>query len=338
MAHLINFDEKKGTHSFVSHSEKAWHGLGQTVQNAMTAAEAIELANLDYEVGKTTIHAAIAGAPATEDSPEHLVKIEDKFATYRMDNKVALGIVGGRYEIVQNRDSFGFFDAIIDSGEAIFETAGALGKGERIFVTAKLPEDMLVGGEECNKYIILTNSHDGTSSIIAGFTTVRIVCNNTLQAALKGLTNKVLIEHRTGAKERLAEAYKVMNIGSKYMDEVSEIFNQMAKTPITDENLQNYITQVMQPEYKALKSEEENEKISTRFINQVSSIYDFALSHPTQQTNAARGTVWGAYNSISGHYNYIQKYKNEEQKFTSQMFGNANTKITKGFQKALELI
>jgi phage/plasmid-like protein (TIGR03299 family) len=338
MAHLINFDEKKGTHSFVSHSEKAWHGLGQTVQNAMTAAEAIELANLDYEVGKTTIHAAIAGAPATEDSPEHLVKIEDKFATYRVDNKVALGIVGGRYEIVQNRDAFGFFDAIIDSGEAIFETAGALGKGERIFVTAKLPEDMLVGGEECNKYIILTNSHDGTSSIIAGFTSVRIVCNNTLQAALKGLTNKVLIEHRTGAKERLAEAYKVMNIGSKYMDEVSEIFNRMAKTPITDENLQNYITQVMQPEYKALKSEEENEKISTRFINQVSSIYDFALSHPTQQTNAARGTVWGAYNSISGNYNYIQKYKNEEQKFTSQMFGNANTKITKGFQKALELI
>jgi phage/plasmid-like protein (TIGR03299 family) len=338
MAHLINFDEKKGTHSFVSHSEKAWHGLGQTVQNAMTAAEAIELANLDYEVGKTTIHAAIAGAPATEDSPEHLVKIEDKFATYRVDNKVALGIVGGRYEIVQNRDAFGFFDAIIDSGEAIFETAGALGKGERIFVTAKLPEDMLVGGEECNKYIILTNSHDGTSSIIAGFTSVRIVCNNTLQAALKGLTNKVLIEHRTGAKERLAEAYKVMNIGSKYMDEVSEIFNRMAKTPITDENLQNYITQVMQPEYKALKSEEENEKISTRFINQVSSIYDFALSHPTQQTNATRGTVWGAYNSISGNYNYIQKYKNEEQKFTSQMFGNANTKITKGFQKALELI
>jgi hypothetical protein len=129
-----------------------------------------------------------------------------------------------------------------------------------------------------------------------------------------------------------------MNIGSKYMDEVSEIFNRMAKTPITDENLQNYITQVMQPEYKALKSEEENEKISTRFINQVSSIYDFALSHPTQQTNATRGTVWGAYNSISGNYNYIQKYKNEEQKFTSQMFGNANTKITKGFQKALELI
>lgn len=338
MAHQINFNEKSGTHSFASHSEIAWHGLGQIVDKAMTASEAIQLANLDYEVGKTTIHAAIAGAPITVDSLENMAKIQDKFATYRADTKVPLGIVGSRYEIVQNKDAFAFFDSIIDNGEAIFETAGVLGNGERIFVTAKLPEDMLVAGEPCNKYIILTNSHDGTSSIIAGFTTVRIVCNNTLQAALKDLTNKVLIQHRTGAKDRLGEAYKVMNIASKYMTEVNEVFNQMARTPITDEALQKYIIDVMQPEYKALKSKEEAEKISTRFKNQVTSIYDFAMSHPTQQTDASRGTVWGAYNSISGYYNYIQKYKDDEQKFISQMFGNANNRITKAFEKTLELI
>jgi phage/plasmid-like protein (TIGR03299 family) len=334
MAHQINFNEKKGNYSFASNSEKAWHGLGQVVEKAMTASEAIEQANLDYEVEKTTIHARIS----SEDGMELYQPFEDKFATYRKDTHDTLGIVGGRYEIVQNKDAFGFFDAIIDSGEAIFETAGALGKGERIFVTAKLPEDMLVAGEECNKYIILTNSHDGTSSIIAGFTSVRVVCNNTLQAALRDLTNKVLIQHRVGAKERLAEAYKVMNIGSKYMNEVQEVFNEMAKTKVSDEQLQNYIIKVMKPEYKSLKSAEEEEKISTRFKNQVSSIYEFALSHPTQQTNATKGTLWGAYNAISGYYNYIQKYKNEEQKFTSQMFGNANNKIIKAFNEAVDII
>jgi hypothetical protein len=167
---------------------------------------------------------------------------------------------------------------------------------------------------------------------------VRVVCNNTLQAALKDLTNKVLIQHRVGAKERLAEAYKVMNIGSKYMNEVQEVFNEMAKTKVTDEQLQDYIIKVMKPEYKSLKSAEEEEKISTRFKNQVSSIYEFALSHPTQQTNATRGTLWGAYNAISGYYNYIQNYKNEEQKFTSQMFGNANNKIIKAFNEAVHII
>jgi len=332
MAHLINFDERKGTYAFASNAEKAWHGLGQVVEEAMTAEQAIELANLDYEVKKTTLHAAIEEASVDGG----FVKINDKFATYRADTAKPLGIVGSRYEIVQNKDAFAFFDAIIDSGEAIFETAGALGDGERIFVTAKLPDDMLVNGEVCNKYIILTNSHDGTSSIVAGFTSIRVVCNNTLQAAMRDLTNKVLIQHRVGAKERLQEAYKVMGIASKYMSEVNDAFNLMAKTSIEDAQLKQFITDIMMPEYK-LKNEEEQEKLSTRFINQVTSIYDFALSHPTQQTDAARGTVWGAYNSISGYYNYIQKYKNDEQKFVSQMFGNANNKITKAFNRALEL-
>lgn len=325
MAHMIEFNESKKTHSFVSHGEKAWHGLGKIVDNAMTAAQCIEYANMDYEVALHPNYTCLDG--------EYLLK-EGEFSTVRMDTKEPLGTVKARYEIVQNRDAFGFFDSIVEAGEAIFETAGVLGKGERIFVTAKLPEDFLVKGEPCNKYLILTNSHDGSSSIIAGFTAVRIVCNNTLQAALRGLTNKICIEHRAGAQERLQEAYKVMQIASKYMDDVNQIFNQMAETRIQDDQLRNYIMDVMKPVYK---NKEEEEKISTRFQNQVNSIYEFALSHPTQQTEAAKGTVWGAYNSISGYFTHICKFKNEEQRFNSQMFGNANNKILKGFQKAAEL-
>jgi phage/plasmid-like protein (TIGR03299 family) len=292
----------------------------------MTSEEAIKLANLDYEVAKTSIHAKII------KETDNWAEFKDRFATYRTDTNQPLGIVGGRYEIVQNREAFGFFDAIIDKGEAIFETAGVLDNGKRIFVTAKLPEDMLVGGEECKKYIILTNSHDGSSSIVAGFTTVRIVCNNTLQAALKGLSNRVLIEHRTGARERLSEAHKVMGIGSIYMDEVNKAFNQMAATSISDENLKLYITDVMKPEYKI------DDEFSTMLKNQINSIYEFALSHPTQITNEARGTVWGAYNCISGHDNYLKRYFSQEVKFKSQLLGgNGEKKNIKAFGKALEL-
>ena len=122
------------------------------------------------------------------------------------------------------------------------------------------------------------------------------------------------------------------------MVEVEEVFNGMAKAKCDDEKLKKYIQEVMKPEYKVVLSEEEQDKMSTRFKNQVDSIYSFALSHPTQITNATRGTVWGAYNAISGYYNYIAKFKSSEDKFSSQMFGNGHNKIQKGFAKALELI
>lgn len=328
MAHKINYNEFKGTHSFAAYGEKAWHGLGQIVDKAMTAAEAISLANLDYEVAKCPMQGLITTPTGNITSP-----YENRQFTYRTDNNDLLGIVSDKYEIVQNKDGFKFFDAIIDEGEAIFETAGALGKGEQIFITAKLPEDMLVAGEPCNKYIILTNSHDGSSSIIAAITSVRIVCSNTLQAALGNCSNRVSIQHKIGAKERVSEAHKLMNITSKYMTEVNEIFNQMAKTKIGDEQLKKIVEDVMRPkDYDPSKEE------SSIFKNKVKSITDFAYMHPTQTTEAAQGTVWGAYNAISGYYNHICEYKTPEHKMKSQLFGRANTSILKAFDNCLTLL
>ncbi len=340
MAHEIHFDETTKTHSFASHKEVAWHGLGQIVTEAMIAEQAIKLANLDYEVDKTSVCAAIPVAKMEGDQMVGGIiypEFENRFATYRTDTNVPLGQVGTIYEIVQNKDAFGFFDAIIDSGEAIFETAGALGKGERIFVTAKLPDDILVNGDPCNKYIVLTNSHNGTSSIIAGFTNVRVVCANTLQAAMSGLQNKVSIQHRAGAKEKIAEAYKVMNIASKYMSEVEGIFTQMANTPLNDTKLRTYITDVMKNDIKT-DNPEDMAKISTQLKNKVDSIFAFALGHETQDTKATRGTVYGAYNAISGYYSHIARFKTQEDKMKCQLFGIGEKKITKGFQKAYELI
>lgn len=334
MAHNLNFNKKTGTYSFASHAEKAWHGLGQVVKNVMTWQEAMELANMNYEVNKSQACIMI-------ETPSGIVfpEFKDRFGTYRTDTNDLLGMVSDRYEIVQNKDAFTFFDSIIDAGEAIFETAGVLGNGEKIFVTAKLPEDMLVNGEVCEKYIILTSSHDGTSGIIAGLTTVRIVCNNTLQAALSSLSNKVSIRHTMGAKERLSEAYKVMGIASIYMTEVESIFNKMANVGLEKGKLKEYIFDVMKPEYVPVTAtEEEQVKISANLINKVDSIFDFAMNHPTQNTAAAGGTVWGAYNAISGYYNFIKEYKTDEQKFTNQMFGNDSKKIAKAFDKALQLI
>ena len=325
MAHKLN--ETNGKVSFAARGEKAWHGLGQYVSEAMTSEQAIELGGLNYTVEKRPLY-----APGWEGT---MVEAEGHYGNVRTDTNEILGIVKGRYKIVQNKDAFGFFDAIIDQGEAIFETAGALGKGERIFVTAKLPEDMLVHGERVEKYIMLTNSHDGTSTIIAGFTPIRVVCNNTLTAALKNLDNKVSISHTASAESRLKEASRVMGIASKYMDEVNMTFESMTTRRLSDLEMKYFIETVMKNGVKEDKSDKE---ASTRMKNLVDQVYSFAITHPTQTTEAAYRTLWGAYNGISGYYNFLKDYRNADQKMKDMNYGYANDKIAKAFDQAVVML
>lgn len=325
MAHKLN--ENNGRVSFAARGEKAWHGLGQYVSEAMTSEQAIELGGLNYTVEKRPLYAP--GWAGT------MVEAEGHYGNVRTDTNEILGIVKGRYQIVQNKDAFGFFDAIIDQGEAIFETAGALGKGERIFVTAKLPDDMLVRGEKVEKYIMLTNSHDGTSTIIAGFTPIRVVCNNTLTAALKNLDNKVSISHTASAESRLKEASRVMGIASKYMNEVNTTFDSMSTRKLSDLEMKYFIETVMKNGAKEDKSDKE---ASTRMKNLVDQVYSFAITHPTQTTEAAYRTLWGAYNGISGYYNFLKDYKSADQKMKDMNYGYANDKISKAFDQAVIML
>ena len=329
MAHELNFNQLNKTWSFASNAQKAWHDLGQVVDGAMTAEEAIKLANLDYTVEKANVYMK------TQDETD--VQVDGYYSTYRTDTNQYLGMVKSRYEVVQNKDAFSFFDSIIDSGEAIFETAGALGNGERIFLSAKLPDDFVIGTEKIEKYIMLTNSHNATSSVVAGLTNVRVVCNNTLQAALNGLENKVSISHIIGAKDKIKEAYKVMGIASKYNLQVEQMFNQMLDVKMSEGDLATYFTKVLKPDYISIDGLTQQE-MSTRLQNAVDMTLDFAYNHPTQKTVEATGTLWGAYNAISGVYNYGKKYKNSEDKFNQQFFGTANKKMLKSFDEAMALI
>ena len=156
MAHNLN--ETNGKVSFAS-TQKAWHNLGQIVTEAMTSKQAIELAGLNYFVSKTDAVADIDGK---------LISIHDKYVTYRKDTGLPLGIVGARYEVVQNQDAFLFFDSITEAGAAMYETAGALGNGERIFISAKMPDFINIAGTDDNTevYVLLTSSHDGSGSVV----------------------------------------------------------------------------------------------------------------------------------------------------------------------------
>lgn len=326
MAHNINFNEQTGKHSFAAVGQKAWHGLGQYVNEAMTAEQAIELGGLNYIVEKKPITVAGGG------------KIPGYFATVRKDTKDALGIVSTDYHVVQNHEAFTFFDSIVDKGEAIYQTAGALGKGEKIFITAKLPSDILVHGEQVENYLLLTSGHDGKSAIQCGFTSVRVVCQNTLNAAIRGLQNKVTILHFSNAKDKLYTASKVMGMASKYVVQLNDSFNKMATVKITDQQLRGFIEQVMKPSKEIINPETLEKEYSKIFNNKVDEMMEFALHHDTQNTEAAKNTVWGAYNAISGYYGYLKGYKSQEEKMQDLYFKAGAKKIESAFDIALSMV
>lgn len=329
MADRINFNEKTGKFAFASAIEPAWHGKGQILQHKMTAEEAIREALLNYTVGKL---------PAQITLPDGTVRtIPGKFGTYRTDTGQPFGTVGGRYEIVQNLDAFEFFDAIVGKGEAIYETAGALYNGESIFITAKLPDYIKVGKDEVEKYIFLKSTHDGSGSIIAAFTPIRIVCANTLNAALGNLSNKVSIRHTKDAKLKLQQAHKIMGISNQLSTELEQVFNLMAKKPIVDAQLKAFITQIIAPKREQM-NEKEKEELSTRTLNKINDIYVYAMTSPSQQTSASKGTVFGAYNAITGYYQNLKNWKTADDKIDSIIGGQAERDGQSAFNLALELI
>lgn len=314
MAHNLNFHNNR--YSFAS-TEKAWHGLGQIVEGAMTAEEVIKLAQLDFEVTKEKIYTTFNG---------NFLNIPGKKATIRTDNKTVLGVVSDRYHVVQNKEVFTFFDAIVDNDEAIYETAGVLGLGERIFVSAKLPYYINIKGHDdpTEVYIILTSSHNGTGSIVAGITPVRVVCNNTLNMALRNIKNKVSIKHTLNAKQKLHTASNLMNITNSYVKQMNDIFNNYSTHYISDDAAKGLINKVF----------ESQKKDSTRIKNIREDVWKCYQTGIGQENFV--GTAYGLLNGISFYLSH-KDYTSQERRFESLLLTSDN-KLQKAHDELLKLV
>lgn len=328
MAHNINYNEKTQKHSFFSVKEKAWHSLGQIITDYPTSAEAIKHAGLDYIVAKRsliTFSEYIDQQGMLNSIPD--IEVDNFYANVRTDTNEVLGVVGKDYNIVQNVDAFAFFDSIVGGKDGIlYETAGALGKGERIFITAKLPDYIRVGRVDCiEKYLFLTSSHDGFGSISASFTPVRICCQNTLNAALKNHTNSIKIRHTASAQERLKQAHQLLGITNQLANELEEVFNHWSKVKITDRQVKRLVQLAMAPNKETLNNLKTNkqDEFSSAYTNIVNNVLEYALTSPTQQMETTKGTLFGAYNGVTGYFQNMKSYKDTETKFKSIMTGNA---------------
>lgn len=313
MAHNLN--EVKGKVAFAAvltgkqKNEKAWHGLGTYFDRPLTMEEAIEHGGLDYTVEKKNL--VIEGTDLI--LPSHMT-------TVRTDTGEALGVVGNDYSILQNRNAFDFFDSFSD-GNVQIETVGALGKGERIFATAKLPHQIVVGRDDLTEmYMVMMNSHDGSLSLNVGLSPIRVVCQNTLNLAIRqGLKNKITLRHTGKIEDRAKQAGEIMRLSLKYQMELGQAFDLLYRKKVTDTAAKDLIRQIIV----------QDKKDSTRMNNILDTIEASYFTGVGQKEIV--GTAWGVFNGITHYLSHEKSYKSEETKFDSLNGGESYRMITNAF-------
>jgi len=297
--------------------KEPWHGLGVKLENPATAAEAISAAQLNYPIELKGIK--------TEDG----VVIPDSFATVRGDTGTPLGIVGNYYTPVQNVEAFDFFDGVVGEKLAMYHTAGALGQGERIWILAKLPDIIQVTAKDIvEKYLLLTNSHDGKSSLRMFFTPVRVVCQNTLNAAISSAKDGISIRHTGNINNKLKEAQRALGIAMTFYSEFEESLKVMAKKNIKDEEATLY--------FSSLILNDSDVEISTRKQNQID---DLLGLYNQPEYPEARGTLWGAYNAVTNYTDHFRSVKNDNtsNRLESIWFGSGADLKVKAYNTAMVL-
>lgn len=302
MAHNLNKvgDKVAFASTYENGNQKAWHGLGTYVDSPMGVQDALLLGGLDFKVEKEPLK-----RPSGEVS-------KFSVSTVRTDTGVELGTVGPEYKIVQNTDAFAFFD-IMSNGHVQIETVGALGAGERVFITGKLPHKILVGREDLTEmYMVLMNSHDGTTGLSVGLTPVRIVCENTLNHALrKGLKNKISLRHTENVELRLKQAAEIMNVSLQYQIGLEESYNVLFKTKVNDSAAKDLIRKIIQGDKKeSTKMENILEKVEAAYFTGVGQ-------------DPIVGTAWGLFNGITHYLCHEKAYLTAETKFDSLYTGES---------------
>jgi phage/plasmid-like protein (TIGR03299 family) len=242
MAHDLS--KESGRYEMFYAGETPWHGLGIRVDENVKADEAIRLAGLDWQVDKRRLFFNEM-APEGEQAPSYELKeVPFRMVTVRADTETPLGVVGNDYQVIQNAEAFGFFDAVVGDGKAVYHTAGALGNGRHIWMLAQIPGEIVLENDRedvTEKYLLLTTGHDGSTALRMLWTPTRVVCRNTLNAALGNVTDRVFVHHTGDVKGKVEEAQRILGLANEHYEAFAEQANWLSRIEFAAEQMASYL-------------------------------------------------------------------------------------------------
>jgi phage/plasmid-like protein (TIGR03299 family) len=305
--------------------ETPWHGLGTRLEEPATASEAITAAGLNYFVQLQSLE-------TTSQIP-----VTQRRAVVRTDNKTVLGVVGNSYQPVQNESCFSFLDEVVADGSLRYHTAGALGQGEKIWMLAKLPGEIHIKNTDdvTERYLLLSNSHDGTSSLRVFFTPIRVVCANTLgMAERRGKGQGVSIIHKGDLSSKVREAQKILGLAHRFYADFDERVNHLARHTPTVKQVENYFA-LLYPDTAEL-----NRQRARNVRHQLMHLFEHGRG---QELSGIRHTSWAAFNAVTEYVDHHRSTRGQTsqdraaKRLESAWFGSGATLKATAWKLAMEM-
>lgn len=298
--------------SMFSVREKPWHGLGTIVKEAPTSEEALRLAGLDWDVVQSPIYTNHG-------------KVEGYKANIRSTDRQVLGVVSDRYRIVQNTEAFSFTDERLGQGVR-YETAGSLMGGRKVWLLARLPREFIIAGERISPYLVFSNTHDGSGAVRVAVTPIRVCCNNTLNLALSTAARSFSMIHTGDVKEKVSEAKQTLFMADNYMENLGREFERLRKQKISDQQVREYIDQLLPIEPSASSVTVKNMK---KLRNDMAMRYFDAPDLKGVGNNAYR--FINAVSDFATHAEPIRRTKNYQENLFMKTY-EGNPMIDRAYQ------
>ena len=340
--------------------QSAWHGLGKKIDQAATGAEALKLAELDgWQLQKIQAYIDFNSTRIPTDN----------YGIVRGDTGDYLGSVGSRYKIVSNEHLFQVMDDIVRGAGARYDTAGALGKGETVWMLANMPEEIEVApGDTVKPYILCTSSHDGTSSVRIFPTADRAVCRNTLRIARNNARGKgVSFRHTTNVHARVAQARAALGFTKEAIEQFTQQTRTLARTSLAPEPYfraclddivditvaEQQVTEASLRDGSILKAvlnittasdrSKATDRLQAAITRRKELFADILDRYESDRNNnmpAIKGTAWAAYNAVSEHVDHSKLHrgnKDAESRFERVLLGAGDDLKQAAFIRALAL-
>ena len=329
MSHMI--DMSSGTAAIFTAGEPAWHKLGTAVMEAASSQEAIRLAHLDWQVQQWPISAVAPDGWGTVTAKEFVANV-------RTDTRTVLGVVSRKYKPFQNAQAFEFADAVVGESMARYETAGALRGGRRVWMLLKLPEELKAGRQDLiEPYLLLYNSFDGSSCLRALLTSVRVVCQNTLNLALSHARGEgVTIRHRGELQERVAEAQATLGLVQRRLKLFQQEVDLLRSVSMNAMRLDRYFDSLLPP--LSVRASDKERANRLRTLDQLHANFD----NDTNSLPGMKGSAWAAFNAVSQWADHQRHFRGKaelaraENRLDSVWFGSSHDLKQAAYTAALE--